>query len=70
MYFVNSNLNQQTFVRGAILLMNGIVWVFGTEHWGIEGAGAICALVMSFVAALIWGDERVSIKKFIKTSIV
>ena len=50
--------------------MNGIVWVFGTEHWGIEGAGAICALVMSFVAALIWGDERVSIKKFIKTSIV
>jgi len=57
-YFPTRNMKYKTFVRGAILLMNGIVWVFGTEHWGIEGAGAICALVMSFVAALIWGDER------------
>ena len=47
-------------MRGSILLMNGVLWVFGTEIWGIEGAGAISALLMSFVAAYIWKEERVS----------
>lgn len=56
--FPPKTMQYRTFCRGTILLLNGILWVFGTEHWGIEGAGAISALIMSFTAASMWGEER------------
>uniref|UniRef100_H2YWT7 Cation/H+ exchanger domain-containing protein n=1 Tax=Ciona savignyi TaxID=51511 RepID=H2YWT7_CIOSA len=47
------------FCRGFLLLTIGIVFVFGTELWGIPGAGALCALVTSFTASLQWKEETV-----------
>ena len=49
----------QSFYRGFLLLSIGIFMVFAADMWEIGGAGTLCALIMSFVASLIWKKEKV-----------
>ncbi|XP_078492079.1 sodium/hydrogen exchanger 9B2-like [Ciona intestinalis] len=62
-YIPSRKMRYRHFCRGFLLLSIGIIFVFGTEIWGIPGAGALCALVMSFTASLHWKEETHPLEK-------
>uniref|UniRef100_H2YWT6 Cation/H+ exchanger transmembrane domain-containing protein n=1 Tax=Ciona savignyi TaxID=51511 RepID=H2YWT6_CIOSA len=62
-YIPSKKMRYRHFCRGFLLLTIGIVFVFGTELWGIPGAGALCALVTSFTASLQWKEETKPLEK-------
>ena len=47
-----------------MLLGLSVFAVFGSHVAGFSGAGGLCTLVMAFIAALGWGEAKVSV--FIK----
>ncbi|CAK8692411.1 sodium/hydrogen exchanger 9B2-like [Clavelina lepadiformis] len=62
-YIPPRTMRHKSFCRGFLLLGIGVLFVFGTEVWGIPGSGALCALITSFTASLHWKDEREPLEK-------
>ena len=47
--------------RCVMLLGLSVFSAFGSRVVGFPGAGSVCTLVMAFLAALGWGDDKVSV---------
>ncbi|XP_076789391.1 sodium/hydrogen exchanger 9B1-like [Arvicanthis niloticus] len=64
-YFPSGDQERVTQRRAFLVLSICISAVLGCQHIGLHGSGGLVTLVMSFMAAKKWAEEKVGIQKIV-----
>nr|XP_044999464.1 sodium/hydrogen exchanger 9B1 [Jaculus jaculus] len=64
-HFPSGDQERHTLKRAFLVLSICVSVVLGSHHIGLHGSGGLCTLVMSFMAATKWAEEKDSIQNII-----